>query len=55
MLRKFALVFLFLLSLTACAKEKPVMNDNRQLIVFTAPDCGFCAQFKRDKIGRAHV
>lgn len=48
MLRKFALVFLFLLSLTAWAKEKPVMNDNRQLIVFTAPDCGFCAQFKRD-------
>lgn len=24
------------------------MNDNKQLIVFTAPDCGFCAQFKRD-------
>lgn len=24
------------------------MNDNRQLIVFTAPDCAFCVQFKRD-------
>ena len=48
MLRKFALLFFFLFSLTACAKEKPAVNDNRQLIVFTAPDCGFCAQFKRD-------
>lgn len=48
MLRKFALLFFFLFSLTACAMEKPAVNDNRQLIVFTAPDCGFCAQFKRD-------
>jgi peptide methionine sulfoxide reductase msrA/msrB len=48
MLRKLALLFFFLFSLTACAKEKPAVNDNRQLIVFTAPDCGFCAQFKRE-------
>jgi hypothetical protein len=48
MLRRLALLFFFLLSLSACAQEKAAVNDNRQLIVFTAPDCGFCAQFKRD-------
>jgi peptide methionine sulfoxide reductase msrA/msrB len=48
MLRKLTLLFFFLLSLSACAKEKSAVNDNRQLIVFTAPDCSFCAQFKRD-------
>lgn len=48
MLKKLVFLFFFLLSLSACAKEKYAVNDNRQLIVFTAPDCGFCAQFKRD-------
>lgn len=48
MLRRLALLFFFLLSLSACTQEKAAVNDNRQLIVFTAPDCGFCAQFKRD-------
>lgn len=48
MLQKFTLFILLLLSLTACAKEKAIMNDNRQLIVFTAPDCAFCKQFKQE-------
>lgn len=48
MFQKIALFLLLLLSLNACAKEEPNMNNNQQLLVFTAPDCDFCKQFKQE-------
>jgi peptide methionine sulfoxide reductase msrA/msrB len=46
---KHLILWLFVtLSLCACAKEPSMNATERQLIVFTAPDCAFCAQFKRD-------
>jgi peptide methionine sulfoxide reductase msrA/msrB len=46
------LLYWIVLSLTfllnACAQEDKMPHNTEQLIVFTAPDCDFCTQFKRD-------
>jgi peptide methionine sulfoxide reductase msrA/msrB len=35
-------------SLSACAQEDNMPHNDLRLIVFTAPDCDFCKQFKQD-------
>jgi peptide methionine sulfoxide reductase msrA/msrB len=44
----YTLLMLLTLSLTACAQGDKMPQENRQLIVFTAPDCSVCKQFKHE-------
>jgi peptide methionine sulfoxide reductase msrA/msrB len=41
-------MMLLTLSLSACAQEDKMPLNNTKLLVFTAPDCDFCKQFKKE-------
>jgi peptide methionine sulfoxide reductase msrA/msrB len=47
-MNRFVWILITLLSITACAKEPPMESSTATLMVFTAPDCAFCTQFKQE-------